>query len=249
MKISTLRTLASALLAGLATTAMALPHAIRYTGTVSVTNNMPEVTTGEQYTVTFIFDNGGPNAHTQSWGAAHLTCTIWRMNNNASVVYTQDLAAAPPPVVVGAITTDAGGALTSMFSQVHSQAVANGGVVPASAYSGVGFTPTPPVAWFAVQSNGRVFNNGSTFFWDASGNGIAMDTASWTAPQTVAGPCDDTPAPPGPDPVDPPPPTHATPVPTLGHGALALLAALTGAAGWRARRGRPTMRRHGNRHP
>ncbi|MEZ5607980.1 MAG: IPTL-CTERM sorting domain-containing protein [Burkholderiaceae bacterium] len=223
--------LAALALLGASAVASAAPYAINHQGTIA-NSTFPEIINGQTYTVTFVFDNGGTSANSQTWSGANLTCVIWRMNNARDVSYVQNLVATPPSgLVAGSATTDASGALTGMFSSVNTLDIPLGGV-PAGAYTTSGITLTPPVGWFADGAP-TIFidsepSGGSTRrFDDAAGSGVPMNIASWSAPQRVTGACDDTPY------VAPPAVTVA-PVPTLGEWSLALLG--LAAAGLGARR-------------
>lgn len=225
------RTLTALALASASAVASAAPYAISYQGTID-DSDFPEIINGQTYTVTFVFDNGGSSANSQTWTDANLTCTIWRMNNARNVIFAQDLVATPPSgSLSGSLTTDASGALTAIFSAVTTQTTGSGGV-PAGAYTTTGITLTAPVAWYANNANNVLFDSnggtGARSFGDAAG-GVQMNIANWSAPQRVIGACDDTPY------VAPP----ATPVPTLGEWSLALLG--LAAAGLGARR----LRRRG----
>ncbi|MBD9392308.1 IPTL-CTERM sorting domain-containing protein [Acidovorax sp. ACV01] len=186
---------------------------------------MPEIINGQNYTVTLVFDNRDDNtAINQLWIGAHLTCTIWRMNNTGNVVFAQDLVARPP-TVVGTTTTNAVGALTSLFSEVRDSNI------PTSAYTSNGIALTAPVHWFANSAN-PVFSDstggGPPSFRDPTGiGGVQMNIANWSAPQPFSGPCSAFAS-----------PEAATAVPTLGEWTMALLGLATAVVG--ARR----LRRH-----
>ncbi len=224
------RAVAAAVLVGFTAVATAAPYAVTYTGTING-SNFPEITNGQSYTVTFVFDNGGTTASSQTWGRSHLTCTIWRMNNARNVTFQQDLVATPPSgSVSGSITTNASGALTAIFSNVTTQTTGSGGV-PTGAFTTSGITLTAPVAWYANSFNGVLFDSvggtGARSFSDAAG-GVQMNIASWSAPVRVTGACNDTPY-----------AVTPTAVPTLAEWSLALLG--LAAAGLGARR----LRRRG----
>ncbi|MEZ5606372.1 MAG: IPTL-CTERM sorting domain-containing protein [Burkholderiaceae bacterium] len=206
--------------------ASAAPYAISYQGTID-DSDFPEIINGQTYTVTFVFDNGGSSANSQTWTGANLTCTIWRMNNARNVIFAQDLVATPPSgSLSGSLTTDASGALTAIFSAVTTQTTGSGGV-PAGAYATTGITLTAPVAWYANSGNRVLYDstggNGARAFGDAAG-GVQMNITNWSAPQPFSGACS----------ALPPPPAAVAPVPTLGEWGLALLG--LAAAGLGARR-------------
>jgi hypothetical protein len=214
--------LAAAALA--ATTASAAPYASTYTGVLA--NSGPDgfdtVLAGQPYSVTLVFDNGGSTLVNQTWESSNLRCVLWRFNTAQNVVVAQDLQASPPTGATGAVSTDAGGALDGMFSEVYAQAV------PPSAYSASGFSPAlGEVRWFINNANAILFSEGR---WvDSVPAGVSTAFADWSAPVPFTGDC----AAPAPT-----TPTQPASVPALGHAALALMAALLGALGWGAARRR-----------
>lgn len=214
---------AAVLLAGAAASlgggAVAAPFATTYTGTMS-TSDFPEIQSGQTYTVTFVFDNGGTSAADQVWTAAHLTCTIWRMNDARNVGFVQDLVLSPASAVAGSATTDGAGVLTGMYSEITGDPVG-------ASFSSSGVTHTMPAHWFANSING-VFADASQnrSVNDASGGVQMLQLSRWSPPQPYAGPC--TAAVLAPD---------ATPVPTLGGVSGVLLSvALAGLGAVRRRR-------------
>lgn len=203
--------------------ALAAPYAITYTGTIAG-STFASINNGQTYSVTFVFDNQGNSANSQTWSTANLTCTIWRMNNAGNVVFAQNLVTVPPNAV-GSVTTDAGGALTGVFSSVDAQNLSSG------QYAVSGITLTAPVSWYANENNGVFYDTGpDRVFLDAyeaeSSGGIRMTPAFWSAPTPFTGDCLAVPV--------PPQPVAVTAVPALGEWTLMLLA--LGAAGLGARR-------------
>ncbi|GAD23278.1 IPTL-CTERM sorting domain-containing protein [Acidovorax sp. MR-S7] len=217
-------TLLSAALLTLAAsaTATAAPFATTYQGRVGFTT-MTGVPFDTPYTVTLIMDNGGTTAGSQAWNT--VACAIWRIGGTR--VYIQ-----AGPGANSAATTLADGSLWGFFSAVTGT---GDGIGSASNYTATGFSPALaiPVVW---QANGQapVFTDsaGQGFSDADTSTGIGMAGDLWSTPQRVTAACDDTPY------AAPPSTPNATPVPTLGHGALALLGAGLGALGlWRRRRG------------
>lgn len=212
--------LTSAVLACASGATVAAPYAVTYTGTIA-NSSFPQIHNGEHFSITFVFDNGGNTAVNQTWVGADLRCTIWRMNDAGNAVFVQDLSplASPPTAATGSVTTDGAGTLTSMFSGVSSSPAG-------SDFSSSGFTHPVPLHWFANGSN-HVLRDGTAIraFDDVAG-GVQMNPANWLlAPYD--GLC--TAAPPAPT---------ATAVPTLGEGALILLALAAGVLGQGAMRRR-----------
>ncbi|WP_028604103.1 IPTL-CTERM sorting domain-containing protein [Ottowia thiooxydans] len=214
---------AAALTCAASGAALAAPYAITYTGTIGV-SGFPEIINGQRYTVTFVFDNQGNSANSQTWTTANLTCAIWRMNNAGNVVFAQNLVTAPASDTSGVVTTDASGALTLLFSEVASE------FVSPSQYTVSGIPLTSYVNWFANDANSVFYDEDTgTNFVDANSGGIRMLPAFWSAPTPFTGNCLAAPLPPAP--VAPP---VVTAVPALGEWSLMLLA--LGAAGLGARR-------------
>ena len=221
--------IAAALLACAAACAQAAPFATWNNGTVA-NSSIPGVANGSTYSVTLVFDNGGNTVLNQSWSAGDLTCVIYRMAGG-TIVYAQDLVANPPDAV-GSATTDATGYLNAMFTYL------NRAPAPAS----LQYSATSPIAghagWTANGAN-PVFGywaapSPELSFDDAAG-GVQMAASQWGPPQAFTGTCAAPATPPA------PPTSNATPVPTLGHAALALLAGLLGAVGV-IRRRNPSIR-------
>ncbi|MBV7456013.1 hypothetical protein KW843_16150 [Acidovorax sp. sif1233] len=213
--------LATAFLAcaiGLPGAAQAAPFATTYTGTISTTD-FPEIISGQSYSVTFVFDNGGNSASNQAWTGAHLRCTFWRMNDARNVGFVQDLAISAPTLALGSATTDGAGVLTGMFTEI------NGDPAGAS-FSSTGITHTVPAHWFANGIN-NVFSDAAQnrSVHDASGGVQTQQLSRWSPPQPFNSPC--TPALLAPS---------ATPVPALGSTGWVLLSALLAGLGVLRRR-------------
>jgi len=215
------RLLASLLLVAACAASHAAPFATTYTGNTAPPlgshQPFPGIITGQRYTMTLVFDNGGSTAASQTWTGAHLTCVFFHINNARNLVYAQDLVAEPADVQ-GSTATDASGALTTVYARVESAAIPN------AHYSTSGFTLAPGGASWLAAGVGQVFADNVGGFNDTSPNsGVVMTTPRWSAPQPFNGPC-----------AAPAAPINAQPVPGLGLPALALLGA--GAAGLGARR-------------
>jgi len=213
--------LAAAALAA-ATGVGAAPFSTTYTLGEVGASSFPSVNTGQPYSVTLVFDNGGSTAASQTWEASNLTCVIWRMNSAQNVVYAQNLAATPPTTFAGAAHTTVGGVLDGFYTELEASPAAP------VAYSASGFVPAlqDPVSWH-INGLNPVFYDGNYSF-DSTLSGVSVSPANWSAPTPFNSPC---PAP-GPGGTVP----QATPVPVLGMGGLTLLAGLLGAVGWRTRR-------------
>ena len=222
------RLIAAALLAA-TSAAQAAPFAITYTGTL-MDSTRPGIHDGQRHRVTYIMDNGGATAQNQAWTGVHLTCVLWRVNDDDHLLLRYPLRGTPDVFHAGQILTDATGMLTQMLDWVWADNVRTGITPPA------GVTLQAPLMFETSMSTPNFFDrdlsSGSyrPVFSDSVG-GISMVSSDWSAPRPVAGPCDD--APPG----SGPGPGGVQPVPALGLPALALLG--MGAAGlgaWRLRR-------------
>lgn len=217
--------IAAALLAT-ASAAQAAPFAITYTGTL-MDSTRPGIHDGQRHRVTYIMDNGGATAQGQTWTGAHLTCVLWRVNDDDHLLLRYPLRGAPGVFHAGQVVTDATGTLMHMLDRVWADSIHTGITPPA------GVTLQPPLMFETSMRTPNLLDrdpSGGSFrpvFSDSAG-GISMLSSDWSAPRPVAGPCDD--APPGPGPG----PGGVQAVPALGLPALALLG--LGAAGLGARR-------------
>lgn len=163
---------ASLLAAG---TSVAAPYATTYTGTMSASTTAPYAIIGQTYEVTFVFDNGGATASSQTWDDNHLQCAIWKFNNARNVVFRQNLSS---PGATGSITTNAAGVLQSNFSDVS---------YGSGTYTIIGTSLSGVIPWYANEAN-SVFGM-TTRVYDAAG-GVQMDPASWSNPAPFSGDCD-----------------------------------------------------------
>jgi hypothetical protein len=194
-------------------TTTAAPYATTYIGVVSTTD-FPEILSGQTYSVTFVFDNGGNSTADQVWTPAHLTCTIWRMNDARNVGFVQDLATSAPTVASGSATTNGAGILTGMFTEITGDPVG-------ASFSSIGITHTMPAHWFANGIN-NVFSDAAQnrSVDDASGGVQTQQLSRWSPPHPFTAPCTSAVLEP-----------NATPVPALGGAQLVLLSALLAGMG------------------
>jgi len=210
----------AALLACAAANAQAAPFATTYTGEIDASSDFPGAQAGEPYSVTLVFDNGGSSAASQTWATSQITCAIWRFNTAQDMVFTQPMAPGALASQSGTATTDATGTLDGFFSVLFM-------VAPAGSYTASGINPPMDEVRWSMNSSpaNPVFFDFTRAIRSTQG-GISLAPANWSAPAPFTGTCAlPTAAAP-----------NATPVPTLGHAALALLSGVLGAAGFIRRR-------------
>lgn len=170
--------LAAALSAGAAS---ADPFAISYTGTM-LSSAVPEITAGQTYDVTLVFDNGGSTAASQTWTTGDLQCVIYRFNTARNVVFTQDLVANAPTASTGSASTNAAGLLLTNFDQVIDYPTSSG-----LSYTGT-IRPSATYQWFANGFNG-VFSDLDEGDVNDQAGGVLMAAANWTSPTPFSGDC------------------------------------------------------------
>lgn len=117
----------------------AAPFAITSTGTID-RSTFANIRNGERYAVTLVYDNGSSTAANQTWQKTDLRCAIWRMNNDASVVYTQT-SFTGTTAAGSATTTDAGG----LPAQTPDTLTHSAGAGDAYTASGIALSSSP--AW------------------------------------------------------------------------------------------------------
>lgn len=194
-----------------ATASQAEPYAISHTGTQS-DSEIPGITTGESYELTFVFDNGGTTASSQTWSTATLQCVIWKFNTARNVVYTQDVTVntlpTGPEAPAGTVTTDAAGVLQTNFTDVIDTTAGGAG----STLVGAAFATD---AWFANNFNGIFFTVPQEGLSDFTPGGVPMAAAEWSNPTPFSGDCAGR--------MLGAPPVAPAPVPTLSEWALILM--------------------------
>jgi len=196
--------IAAALLAVASLAAQAAPFAITATGTIDQ-STFAEIRDGERYAVTYVFDNGGTSAQSQTWLPTDLVCVIWRMNNAADVVYRQT-SFAGAIFWTGPTTTDASGALTGVYASINNF----GSAGDTYTVSGMALSGTPYWSAYGPDDASNGLRDGSRMFGQF--NGIPRGNR-WSNPVAVASACDTPPLPPG-------PPTHLAATP--GNGQVAV---------------------------
>lgn len=241
--------LAASLILATSAGASAAPFWTGYRGTIA-NSTIPAIKNGEKYTVNFIFDNGSTSANGQTWTGTHLKCMVWYMNNDNSVMFVQDLTKANTNFLsTGQISTNGAGVMTSMFTKTGHTSGAGAGTfvglglpgLLTEPYAGVPATglSSPTVVFIAGPAGGPYTN----YFGD-SNTTIPVTPNAWARVNPFPGwgiqkiprfegmtGCAD------PVPAEPPTGT-ASPVPTLGAPALALLGLAAAALGGRRLRRR-----------
>ncbi|MES9940805.1 MAG: IPTL-CTERM sorting domain-containing protein [Candidatus Thiodiazotropha sp. 6PLUC2] len=132
--------------------------------------------------MTFVLDNGGTTANSQTWNITDLQCAHWSMNDAGNVRFEHDLSGAGEIAeFLGAVETDAGGALIDNFSRVIADPA-----TPA-AYTAIGFTPPDPIGWYANSSNGIFYSPTYVNHFDDLAGGVLMAIGNWSNPIPYAG--------------------------------------------------------------
>lgn len=190
------------------------PYSTSYTSEIAnpVGNEIPGLNAGEPFTVTVVFDNGGSSAVNQTWSTSNVTCVNWIMNEANDVSFSHNVTLDPLNVASGQATTDAGGALTGIFSQIIATDITAG------SYTQTGLTVVDPTALYYLNDLQNILSpdGWTTYLNDGLHNGVAMDPVYWTDPIPYDNGC-----------VAP----TAVAVPALSGWSMILLAGLL-AAGW-----------------
>lgn len=221
-----LRTLAGTAALGVGSHAAAAPYAITYTGVIAHSQIAADAPDGAAFTLTLVFDNGGASAANQRWDIDQLRCGFWRwrVDDARSVAVALDMGGGLAEGA-GSARTDAAGALTAVFSAVHT-----GGPLAWADYDISGLPGGSAIGWYAdgnPQPFGVMAGGGGGSFDDGSSptGGLQMQAGRWSAPLPFSGACDASALPPTP----PIPPAPAA-VPALSSWGSLLLAALLGVA-------------------
>ena len=219
MKTKSFRSVLASLFVGFlaisfSTLGVAAPFSITYNGTIGTEHAstfFPEVNEGESYSLTLVFNNGGANALTQTWGEADLTCAIFLVNDAQDVQFTHDLTVDPVASVDGSVTTDGAGVLTDNFTYVVYHDITS------DEYEVSGIEVVDSLDWYANDNNDVFFSNSDNdAFGDAAG-GILMAPANWSDPVPFGSACGLG---------EPPQIQEVAPVPALSPWALGLLSCL-----------------------
>jgi hypothetical protein len=227
--------LTAAILALSLGTAQAAPFAITYTGTIGNNSTVPGFPDGTNFYLTLVVDNGSATVTNGLWEPQHLRCAIWRLPNlSGDAIIAHDLVASPPGPTTGQVQTDVNGDLSTVFTIASASAIA---IAPPTAVRASGLPLGLHLDGWWVGSGNNVFRledaQGTGYsFGDASG-GISNDYPDWSNPEPFAGNCLDAAGPALPPGAGG---GNVASVPTLGHAALALLGALVGGLGLRAKR-------------
>jgi len=188
---------------------LAAPYLIRYTGTVTA-SGISGVDPDTAYLVALAMDNGGSSAANQTWNASHLRCIVWYFGADGDRVFVQNLTTAPPSTATGMASTDASGALTSMFSQITATPVTG----PPGSYAAFNLPPPTEVHWW-INTLSPIFRYNGQEISGLAGE-VPVAASAWSGPTALGALDTGTCAQPAASPV-------AKPVPVLGAPALALL--------------------------
>lgn len=182
--------------------ANANPFSVTWTDTLSASSNLPYIV-GEAISITFVLDNGGTSAASQTWNAVDVVSVTFVINNAPSTITTvfDPNSGNGLSSTAGSFATDAAGTLTSAPS---AWVDSDGGSPIVSSNDPQG---TSTIRWW-VNSANEVLQNQSASPDDRSAftNNVSTnsDPAFWTNPAAVVG-------------------GAPTPVPTLSEWALILL--------------------------
>jgi hypothetical protein len=142
----------------------------------------PEVSGGEAYDVSIVFDNGGNSALNQSWGADDLRCVIFELNDARDVVISADTVLSSTESVVNNAATDGAGNLTQVL------AVADSSPAPLSDGFSITGINIPGSLDYNVGGGTNRFNIGG--FGDVAQVSTASNLpGSWSAPAPYSGAC------------------------------------------------------------
>ncbi len=219
--------IAAAILALAASAAQAAPFATTHQGTISIgVDPIPGLASGQPWSLTLVMDNGSTDADNGTWEPQHLTCAIWRMGNAPQIIVAQDMALAPADAGLssGALETNSTGDTVAMFTTIVS------GGIPAAATRTRGLPPGEALgSWHAATNNSPMLYTVPNNLRLRGPGGVQMNPADWSQLQPFTGNCLDAAGPASAG-------GNVAAVPTLGHAALALLGALVGGLGLRAKR-------------
>jgi hypothetical protein len=190
MKMHGQATALAAAMLFLAASAIAAPYSVTHSDTLETNSTLPAgITSGQPMTTTFVFDNGGSVAASQTWSAANVQCVIFRFNSAADKFVAVNYSAAPfTTATTGSFTTDAGGVLQAGTIR-WIDAPASG--IPTAQYATNVVTAVPLAGWYINAINDVVL-------WDpASANpsvgylnvGNDTTTTNWSNPQPASGVC------------------------------------------------------------
>jgi hypothetical protein len=166
--------------------ALAAPYSVSYTSTTTTFSTLPVgVNLGEQFTITFVLDNGGATAASQSWSADNVQCAIFVFNNAQNEFTAVNYAGRPfTTTTTGNFTTDAGGALQAGTFEWEDLSD------PITNPSATNIAGTSVYSWYLNGIN-------DVLFWNSGGSlsaGFAsvvpdVQVASWTNPVPAGGTC------------------------------------------------------------
>jgi hypothetical protein len=197
------------LLLSVSTVAVAGPFSVTWTDTLA-SSDLPYIV-GEPVSITYMLDNGGSSAASQTWTATDVASVTFVFNNAPNTITTifDPNSGSGLAGTSGSFITDGTGTLTSAPSDWNGSDGASP-IVSSNDPQG-----TSNVRWW-VNGNNEVYVNESVPLDEVSASAANVltntDPAAWSDPVAVAAP----------PPAPPPPPASATPVPTISAYGLVL---------------------------
>jgi hypothetical protein len=170
------------LLLSVSTLAVADPYSVTWTDTIAAGSTAPYIV-GQSMSVTYVLDNGGTSAASQTWNAVDVVSVKFVLNNGAITTIFDPNSTNGLANTAGSFVTDATGALTS----VPSAWIDNDGPSPViSSNDPQGATD---LRWYVNGSNSVYGNRSNPSDWryaDATSVGNNIDPADWSNPASAA---------------------------------------------------------------
>ncbi len=226
MKNSLARWLIGAAMFGLAAGVIAAPYSVTYTDTATTSDTLPAgINAGQQFSVTFVLDNGNSSTANQSWSADNVQCAIFTFNNAQDKYLAINISANPfTSSTLGNFTTDGAGNLqTGTISWYDDGPIAAPQVTNVAGFSGAN-------AWYINGGNDVVNFNSTNVSVGMATVANDVQVTNWSNPVPGAGVCAGFFA----------APVQSQPIPTLGEwGMIVLSILLAWSAAFALRRQRP----------
>jgi hypothetical protein len=167
------KTLAALLLSG-STLAVAAPFSVTRTDTVAPLSQAPYIP-GQSLSVTFVLDNGGTSAASQTWNAVDVVSVTYVLNNGAITTVFDPNGGDGMSDTLGSFVTDWTGALTA----VPTHWADDSGTVPIiSSNDPAGST----AIWWWVNANNSIYYNidGGNLSAEATNVANNINPAFWS---------------------------------------------------------------------